>query len=562
MHNNSVPPSYDQILSHQITPQQQQREDALFIAEHAPKTKLFHIQSFNTNLMNNNYGNNGGVDNKYNSSLFRSKEMLIDQQCEKSPMFFKISGTVSYCPQLDGCCIFYNRGISVTLMNILYSKQCQEEIFDRACKLYENSIPNHVYLFQLGYSSILMNKFKLLGLSTDTIILKVKHEAPSKRNTFMYNAAQLQLQMLKFDFIITPNLTHYYVKQYLNYPQSDLITTPSNQLTPPPPSLPPQQHQQDEEQHIQESQQNNTLIEEQIVNTECSRQEIKVINAPTLSLPPLEDYDNEYSSESGDERESTDEEDVEVNFSEQPLIVVENINDTSKTTKPQQILKTFINDRNKPISIASSETASSRDYIGATAAASSTSSKLSSVGIIPARVTTSSETGITERFHELHCTVPPDSSECMDICTVENDSPRRTIYQFDVESLNDMLIQKHEQTLSKMLSDRQIRQNTKFNSPKTLYLTNDENKRYYNPNFLQTLQFGNDIEFIQNIFNNLADATEGLEKYVEVQGYVRGKEQSVSLALHEVKLDESDRFKQAVYLYLLSPAIKLTCPLN
>mgnify|MGYP004515111791 CR=1 FL=1 len=100
-------------------------------------------------------------------------------------------------------------------MKILYSINCQSEIYEQACKLFENSIPSYKHLFQYTFSIKDKEKFKLLGLSEDSLLLKIKNELPSRRNKFIYNSALLQLQMLRYDFVITPNLTQYYIKQFL-----------------------------------------------------------------------------------------------------------------------------------------------------------------------------------------------------------------------------------------------------------------------------------------------------------------------------------------------------------
>ena len=194
----------------QPTPQERLQEDAIFLSQNQ-NVKYFNIQNFTTNFL----GNAANSKKDETSTLLISRETLNEKENEKSPLFFKISGCVSYCPQLSGCCIFYNRIINEQQMKILYSVNCQSEIYEQACKLYENAIPCYKHLFQYTFSIKDKEKFKLLGLSEDTLLLKVKKELPSRRNKFIYNAAHLQLQMLRYDFIITPNLTQYYIKQFL-----------------------------------------------------------------------------------------------------------------------------------------------------------------------------------------------------------------------------------------------------------------------------------------------------------------------------------------------------------
>lgn len=232
------------IYTNQITSEQQRvQENAIFLSQNK-NTAFFNIQNYTTNFLGNRTQNMlahryNNINKKKNTSatgipemstsantstLEISKETLIERECENSPLFFKISGCVAYCQQLGACCIFYNSGITKQQMKILYSVACQREIFDEACKLYKNSIPLYSELFQLIFSVKLKQKFKLLGLSEDTLLLKVKSETPSSRNRFLYNAAMLQLQMLRYDFIISPNISQYYVKQFL----SDIPMCPVN----------------------------------------------------------------------------------------------------------------------------------------------------------------------------------------------------------------------------------------------------------------------------------------------------------------------------------------------
>lgn len=205
-----------------MTPMERIQDDAVFLAQNK-KTKFFNVESFNTSFVTSNKNRKRFKDDSASSQL-------VSRDSETSVLHFKFNGTVSYCAQLSGCCIFYNNGVTSEQMKILYSRDCQLEIYEEACKLYNNTLPNYSKnfddFFQLTFSNRLREKFALLGLSEDTLLLKVKNEAPSQRNKFTYNIALLQLQMMRFEFSISPNITQYYIKQYLpltkQYPDFNL----------------------------------------------------------------------------------------------------------------------------------------------------------------------------------------------------------------------------------------------------------------------------------------------------------------------------------------------------
>ena len=465
MQRRQLPPQQQQIAtpapqplqssSSQIsrpTPMEQMQNNAIFLAQNI-KTKLFNIQSYTTNLLEQRLNEK--------TTLLQSKDILREQEYGQSPLFFKISGSVAYCPQLGGCCIFYNRGINNENIRILYSLQCQQEIFDEALKLYENTIPNYRYLFQMCFSRKLYDKFKLLGLSEDTILLKIKNEAPSQRNKFVYNVALLQLQMLRFDFIISPNLTQYYVKQYLNneYPiglldqqkqqsqyntscniinQQEQICT-SEVITTSPLPQPPSSSGQPVCSMLKVSAEKS---KEYIINANDFSTTKKQKKTTRKNLPAdftdddYNDDDNEDAEDSdnssGDESLSILEDYDEETMRPPPPLVLHNISmseerdilplsetlaglekekklldidDLGKSGFSSQVLK-----RKLPQSITSSETTTSlRDNIGVRAS-KSIASQDSSVDIMlprnsrgPLNQSQRSETGLTEKFANITC---------------------------------------------------------------------------------------------------------------------------------------------------------------
>lgn len=582
----------------QKTPIEKIQDDAIYIAEHM-QTKLFKIQNFNTNIVDKQRS-----DKDYTSSLNISKEVLVEKNYENSLLFFKVSGSVSYCQMLGGCCIFYNRGINANQMNILYSLQCQQEIFERTYKLYENSIPNYMHLFELSFSQKLQPKFKLYGLPPDTIILKIKNDTPSRRKKFIYNAALLQLQMLRFDFIISPNLTQYYVKQYLN--------------TPPPCYIQSQQTSSRQE-NIQEE--NNIVCKS--INNNCSLQNIRAaVEAPTLNLPPLEDYVDEIWSmgeednidDVDDDDAAADDDDDNTNSEvaeddendeqavDKPLVVVQNVIDTRMKAKPAEHNGPKRNNARSLSSIDTTNTSSSRNYLGGGSA--SIQSEVASVEIIKAK----SETGVTEKFRKMQCTVadkltntscksssatdqtknspcnsgnidnskispnklgrpgksknssnksmnqaPPLSTGITDVfedlCMETEDDADNPKYTFNDghneldDIVNDILKQKSKP--HSIFSNKQI------------FIFNDEKLKVYNRDFLQTLYPSNDLDYQQSVFDDFVDVQPYIKDYIAKLGYVRGNEASIMLAFMDVEQDEMNRLKQAVFIYLTSDLIQI-----
>lgn len=577
----------------QKTAAERLHDDAVFLAQNA-KTKLFRIKNFNTNFIERGDGGGGGNGGGGTSTLQLSKEVLAENDCEKSPMFFKVSGSVSYCPQLSGCCIFYNRGITSQQMSILYSVQCQQEIFDEAYKLYENTIPNYKNLFQMCFGMNIQHKLQLLGLDKDTILLKVKNETPSRRNKFLYNTALLQLQMMRFDFIISPNLTQYYIKQYLNNVPLCLDPPATTMLLPNNPT-------------VEQSSSINANINQQTTPPPPPPPQTRIINAATLQLPTLDDYEdsddeegvggggvvvddenNENDDDDYDEDDDDDDDEYESELSDTlyennsykeggmrkqiPAVVVANvIND--ETIKPQQKDDRIVVEvprrkiGRRPMSIVSSGTAAS-----SAAHKRSLPSEISSVEIIP----TQSETGVTVKFKRMTCEEYNDAQSTGitdnvgDLSLTDNapqQPPPRYVFEEimreDASSTGggdddetNILNEKCEETLSFLLSNMTQEASSSIFTERHYKVYNNQGLIVYDPRFLETLQ-NDDTEYIQEIFDDYSDLHENVRASVNEQNLTRGNMQNINRAIVESRHDEKDRLKQAIYLYLLNPSVKI-----
>lgn len=606
------------------TPLERMHEDAIFLSQNT-KTNYFNIQSFNTSFLERK------SKTRENSSLAISKETLLERNNEKSPLYFKISGCVAYCAQLNGCCIFYNRGITKEEMPILYSVQCQQEVFEEACKLYENSIPSYKFLFQLSFSTKLRNTFRLLGLSEDTLLLKVKNEAPSQRNKFMYNTAMLQLQMMRFDFIISPNITQYYVKQFLsasfvqaNHRQSavsvcqkqDILTT-----------LMPQdkdEYKQPQDATRKRKQKDTSNNNNEDTSNYVNAADFKINHKRKAagdreddeSLADYEENSDDADDDDADEDEETDSSSVassEFNdFNKEydydaakRKIIVQNTSVEEKHTKQAQPLdeKALRRIMKRPSSLVSSSDTVAGEKRCHVAAKSITSQESSVDFVMPSN---KSETGVTEKFSKLmtenttmQCTtyargtntnkLKPKINIQKQISTYAPSSTGMTENVADL-SLNDdgsgggdgggddddnkdYRFNDIATTSKANINNEQIYNTTcreQFQNliecidkrrpsvfGRNINMRNSDGYIVYNPRFLETLIEMDDIVDIQECFNDFIDLHRDVETYVRINGYFRGNRDSIAHILREVKLDELNRLKQAVFLYLLSDEVQL-----
>ncbi|WBR61474.1 hypothetical protein [Drosophila suzukii associated hytrosavirus 1] len=551
------------------------QDDAIFLSQNN-KTKFFNVQSFNTSFLESK------SKARENSSFAISKETLIEKNYENSPLYFKFSGCVAYCAQLNGCCIFYNRGINKEQMPILYSVQCQQEIFDEACKLYENSIPNYKFLFQLSFSAKLRDTFKRMGLSEDTLLLKVKNEAPSQRNKFMYNTAMLQLQMMRFDFIISPNITQYYVKQFLNTNTQPVVQPQYNEVC---------------------IQQPSTIANVQPIPIQTKKTTEKeddtcIINATEFVInqnkDDIEDYDDTDASEDDDSSVSSAEfNDFDRVYNEPPTkqrkqITVLNLEGKKSddiNTQPLRLGQNDLHTINKgPASLASS---SSSDRRGVPLSVASQGT--SSVGfVMPAR----SETGVTEKFakmgystednrintfpssyargtntNELNktniqtntslSTYAPSSTGITDNVADMNIEDE----EYEDSGANDlariaMLTREEMKILHRYKLDLARKRYTIFED-NNYTMRDEEGKLFFNPRLFPVIQMWNEPEYTQTFFDAFKDLHSDVPIFVTYMRYERGNKAKIALALADVMTDETNRLKQAVYLYLLSDLIEL-----
>lgn len=698
--NNLTQPGIDVML--QKTQLEQWQDNAIFISQNNHNNvKLFNIQSFQTNMLSKSTANDSSL-------LEISRDTLVERECEKSPLFFKISGSVSYCQQLGGCCIFFHRGITAEQMRILYSVPCQQEIFDVAYKLYDNSIPSYKHLFQLYFSAKLRQRFRLLGLSEDTILLKVKNETPSQRNKFMYNSALLQLQMLRFDFIISPNLTPYYCKQFLT---NNSCLPPASVPQSQPQYMPPPSSYIQTPTYIQppEPVLSMSTTGPKTTKTTTPRKQVTVQQMPAEEEEDEEELDEEEEDSEKDDSDESDEStsnEYEENLIEpRPAIKV-----NTKSLSEELEMAAKMADKapqgtkrrlpSPPASsLVSTATASTRDYIGRRRGDGDT--KCSVEFVLPSN---RSDTGITEKFAKIRCSSVKDKRirrgapsstgltanlDDLDLgaefdldeggaggdayieddylVTYKSDSKsdedgdqgifaqRNLFEQYSLqESVNedpgyqdsamrdlanqdstneDTTIRDSGDTVNQDIATRDSgdtanqdiatraldSQNTTKNDPttqdrstsdpniifnqaplysddindvlpststgrkgldceetlqyllskmtepveksifdsKTIMVTDANNKTIFNPKYLALLQQESSIEELQDTFNYFEDIHDDVEPYIKAKGYIRERPERILRALLEVEQDETNRLKQAVYIYLLSNLIKL-----
>lgn len=582
-------PSIQHLL--EKTPQERLQEDAILIAKNS-NTKLLNIKSFQSSYFRDKYtGHN-------NTSLEISKEMLMEKNCESSPLFFKVTANVSFCSQFGGCCIFFNCGLTKEQMRILYSVNCQTEIYTEVKKLYENSIPNFDSLFEYSFSQKNATKFKLMGLSEDTILLKIKKEMPNKRNTFIYNSALLQLQMLRCDFLITPNLTEYYFKQFFNETPSSLIA-PLNEM--------PTQNILNELCHHQNSSRktntptiNNRNATEQNIHQENNYMQTDICNE-TPEFNDSEDDENSINSENASVYSSSDEDEdvcattipIHVKNSDiQPQILdkTDLINLPKHTLhKKSSSLISSITSNGQPKSIKSisSGTVSSIEFImnsnksetGVTEQFSQLQCKNKKTSKLQSNKNTSSaqsSSGLTENVYELNLnenisintedetfTNFKQSREEIDPINYAQSSSGLTenILKLNLTGKSNVDSESEIQDVcSNILTnilERYDKNPVTIENFSAFYLDN-EKRKVYNVDFLELL-IENNIDIPrQLIFDDYKDLHKDLNKYLHDNDYVRGNIESIKLSLTDIKCDRNNRLKQAAFLYILDNLLKFT----
>lgn len=538
MENNNI---IQQFVVHK-SQDERMKDDAIFLSQNV-HTKLFNIQSFQTNLL----GSNAGI--KDDSAFNVSKQLLQNRECENSPFYFKVSGCVSYCQQLQGCCIFYNTGITKDQMNILYSLQCQQEVYEEACKLYKNTIPNYEHLLEFAFVSKLRHHFNMLGLSEDTLILRVKNATPSQRisEQFIQNSAQLQIQLMRVDFVISPNLTQVFMKTYLSKTPSlcleNTTETPST-ATPPPPL---------------------TVLQENIPLTsndaaQETRQQFEYVDGDNF-------LDINEESESDDESSDSSE---EVIFNKS--IKVQNIN-TPKKKIDKGVENVVVYHRppnnRKQSSLISEDTASSRDYI----IDKSNASSASCVDIIrPSHSTT----GVTERFSKLYApsignqshtgiteilsdlNIPPNNEMSSHRGAIPKTFNRAPSSSGVTNVMHEMNIEDTDQIYG-FASDviEKFPQYMEYNILTDVYLKDHDGnlieideKSIYDYRYLQTL-VEMDKAFVHQIYkDDFIYLDQEVDKYINYFGFIPNNS-DIQKAFNEVRSDQTSRLKQAVYVKLL-----------
>lgn len=586
----------------QKTPMERMQDDAVFLASAAASNNshLFNIKEFKTNFLPNSLSSD--------TPLSMSKELMVERENEKSPLFFKTSATFAYCSRVRGCCIFFNDGITEQQKKILYSVACQVEIFNKVFEIIKNALPNHNFIFSMFFDKKLGKTFNLLGLSEDTIVLRLKKETPSSRSQFIYNVAQMQLQMLKFDFLISPNITPYYVKQFLT------------DLSLPVVQIPPQPGQTLNTADITN---NNTAA---TLNSSSSGV-TPAITSNTLFIEGggdggdggVDDGDEEMCERMNDDDDDEDEEiesmmssdgdddgDDELNPLDREPIMVENVKnyepekpfklpDNVKRTKPPK----------PPKSLASSSSGSSRAYYRN----NSIADELGSVGVvIPPKSSRISESGITDIFSKLNTKSKQnvinddgnededDDDDDDDVSNIDNEDN----YMFDefigetykeegvggddgnFDSFDESMFKLPAPTvtfpppktmasvstmtssttdsLSAICSDIKKRENYTCNM-------NEEGRRVYTLRYLQTLldtmkmgihEYAKNVKNLQRIFDEYSDLHPYISAYVNSVGYERGKLESAIDALKQVENDPPNRLKQAVFIFLITNLLQLT----
>lgn len=504
----------------QKTPLERMQDDAIYIAHHQATTKLFNILQIKSNFIP--------------TPLSMSKEFIVDRESEKSPLFFKTSATFAYCSQARGCVIFFNQGITEQQRKILYSVACQVEIFNSVFELIKDALPNHDFIFNMCFDKNLGRVFQLMGLSEDTIVLRLKKETPSSRSQFLYNASMIQLQMLKFDFLISPNITPYYIKQFLTeIPQILTVGGSVGGAEVEPPPQPPRE--------------------------------------PSRSPEPPQPEDEADDSPSEIDSLASSEDESEPAEPQVPIVVenVQNFEPVIKVNEPPPNRQ-----MKPPESLPSSSSASSRGYFKP----KSVATELGEIGMIVHPKTTFSETGVTEKFSKLKCKSLKRTNSSSTLSGISDDEE----YVFD-EFLGEAYDEDEPiipftepptpststsaqtttqvDSLSAICSD--IRKNRKNI---TCYL-NEDGQRVYTLYYLQVWmecmitkihQFPENLQSVQRMLNDYEDLHPEIPKYVEEMGYKRGEVDSAFKALHEVEQDPENRLKQAGFLFVISNLLQLT----
>lgn len=506
----------------QLTQVEEARNNAIFLSQNK-NTKYFHITSFMKNFV---YG-------KDYSNYTLSKESLNEQENEKSPLFFKLSGSVAFCSQVGGCCIFYNNAITEQQMKILYSLQCQSEIFDSVCKLYENSIPNYTKLFHLTFSSRLSSTFRLLGLSEDTLLLKIIHDAPSQRNKFMYNAALMQLQMLRFDFIISPNLTQYYVKQFLDESLCNNTNINSDHLS-----------KQTIENNIQPqlniTDAHNTPQFKTVNASAFSinhKRKIKCVDEENKSDNCSESCDSSSNSSSSSDYES-EEDEANKNILEQE----KNQHSSTVVINKKPNTQTLYKRTKRLSSIVSTEASSLQPSSKQTATSSSVDFIIGS---------NKSDTGLTSAFTKLMA--PPIKANSTtgltrNISDLDIDSPeleydeRYTFTPLQTPSVENVL--------------SVIEKKSVFDC-KEIYKLDRNGRKIYNPRYLKLHQYNQLDVNLQELFADYEDLHSQILAYVQTNQLDRFDPISIDIVYEDLLHDEMNRLKQAVYIYLISSLLEI-----
>lgn len=507
------------------TAEERFRDDAIFLAQNK-NIKLFNIIQYNTSF--------------FGESIKSHNNMNLHLSMEKpgtSPLDFKCSGNVSYCQQLGGCCISYNCSLTNEQMRILYSEPCQQEVFKEAYKLLENTIPNYVNLFQLTFLPSRLYELRLLGLSVDVILLRVRKETPSQRNKFVYNAALLQLKMLNYNFVISPNLTQYYIKQFIT-------TSPAIQQHNE--GIEPQQPQR----QIEEQPQPSTDIQSDGIGvmTQKSKHTVNAseilcdnINRVSRSSSPSSSSSSSSSAEESeiDEEENIENKKSQTNNSPMPIIV-ENLYEKSTFPNSKKIVS--------PKSLKSlTDTVSTRDYIGA-----STNSELSSnVNIIRAG---RSETGLTKDFSNMYkqsCSTIKSTTGITDILDqigISSSSSHASSPQHNSNSSYGDEYELNKEHLKSLFTTNI----TKFGKE---FILDKSNRRVYLVEFLLLLDTP---EVANEIYQYYDDIDENY-----IKEYINAKKQQFDVedavldnVITEMNNNIFDRVKQAIYLYLLIHNLK------
>ena len=167
-----------------------------------------------------------------------SLNKTIDQLSlhNKSIFDFKFYGSVKYIPIINGAVISYAGTVLPQQMQVLYSVECQTQIFKAALRSIEHSLPSATNLLSLHFANTQESKkLNFLGLPAETMILKVNKtlSTVANNNTLESSFGSLQLFSFQFLFYVQPNVTSKFITKFAppNISTTAAATTDNNTTT-------------------------------------------------------------------------------------------------------------------------------------------------------------------------------------------------------------------------------------------------------------------------------------------------------------------------------------------